>query len=92
MGEIDLAKNQTNIDLTMGFEHKMTNSHSTSKASSLKELPYFIDEKKSDKEVLRLPSQYRPSPVVMDTANIQAFMSKPVKVTLTLAEVLKVKP
>ena len=28
----------------------------------------------------------------MDTANIQTLMSTPIKVTLTLAEVLKVKP
>ena len=30
MVEIDLAKKQTNLDLVMGFEHEMTNSHSTS--------------------------------------------------------------
>ena len=32
MVEIDVAKKQTNIDLIMGFKHKMTNSLNTSKA------------------------------------------------------------
>ncbi|MCO5595831.1 hypothetical protein L7F22_049882 [Adiantum nelumboides] len=64
----------------------------TSKASGLKELPSFVDENGSDKEVLRVPSQYQPSPMVLDTANLQALLSTPAKVTLTMAEILKVKP
>ena len=42
--------------------------------------------------MLRLPSQYHPSLIAMDMANIQTLMSMPIKVALTLAEVLKVKP
>ena len=75
----------------MGFEHKMTNSHSTSKASGLKELPSFMNENASDKEVLKVPSQYQPSPTVMDTANLQILMSTPIKVSMTLAKILKAK-
>ena len=63
-----------------------------SKASSLKELPSFIKTERSDKEMLRIPPQYHPSSIIMDIANMQASMSTPVKVTLTLVEVLKVKP
>ena len=91
MAEIDLAKKQINIDLVMGFEHEMTNSHSTSRASSLKDLPSFIDKNGSDKEELRVPSQYHPSPTVMDTANLQILMSKPVKVSMMLTKILKAK-
>ena len=58
----------------------------------MKELPSFVKPERSDKEVLRVPSQYHPSPIIMDTANIQALMSTPIKVTLTLAKILKVKP
>ena len=90
--EIDLDKKQAKLDPIMGFEHKMTNSHSTSKASSLKELPSFIDENGSDKEMLRVPSQYHPNPTVMDIANLQILMSTPVKVSMTLAKILKAKP
>ena len=74
------------------YEDTQSSSSNESKASGMKELPSFINPKGSDKEVLRLPSQYHPSPKVMDTTNIQTFMSTPVMVTLTLAEILKVKP
>ena len=42
--------------------------------------------------MLKLPSQYHLSPIVMDVANIQMFMSMQIKVTLTLAKVLNFKP
>ena len=74
------------------YAKTQSSSLSKSKASGMKELPSFINPEGSDKEVLRLPYQYHPSPIVMDTANIQTFMSTPIKVTLTFAEVLKVKP
>ena len=103
--EIDLDKKQAKLDPIMGFEHKITTSHSTSKDLGLKELPSFIDEDESDKEVpsflddngsdkevLRVPSQYHPSPIVMDTANLQILMSTPVKVSMKLAKILKAKP
>ena len=70
----------------------MTSSHSTSKASSVKELASFIDENGSGKEILRLPSQYHPNPLVTDATNLQMLMSTPVKVSLTLAKILKAKP
>ena len=69
----------------------MTNSHSTSKIASIKELPCFIYESGSGREVLRVPSQYQPSPIVMDTANLQMLMSTSLKVSLTLAKILKAK-
>ena len=90
--EIDLDKKQVKLDPIMGFEHEMTNSHSTCRTSGLTELPSFIDENGSDKEVLRVPSQYHPNPTVMDTANLQILMSTPVKVSMKLAEILKAKP
>ena len=90
--EIDMDKKQAKLDPITGFEQKMTNSHSTSRALGLKELPSFIDENKSDKEMLRVPSQYHPSPTVMDTTNLQILMSTPVKVSMTLAKILKTKP
>ena len=58
----------------------------------MKEMPSFINKKGSDKEVLRVPSQYHPSLVVMDIVNLQNLLSTLVKVTLTLADLLKVKP
>ena len=59
--------------------------------SSMKVLPSFIDENGNDKEVLRVPSQYYPSPMVMDIAILQKLMSMPVKVKLSMDKILKVK-
>ena len=58
----------------------------------MKELPSFLDENKSGKEVLRVPSEYHPSPAVMDTANFHILMSALVKVSMTLAKILRAKP
>ena len=90
--EIDLERKQAQFDLITRYADTQSSSSNGSKASGMKELPSFINPEESDKEVLRLPSQYHPSPIVMDIANIQTFMSTPVMVTLTLAEALKVKP
>ena len=87
-----MEKKQAHFDLITRYADTQSSSLNESKTSGLKELPSFINLEGSDKEVLKLPSQYHPSPLVMDMANIQNFMSTPVMVTLTLAEVLKVKP
>ena len=63
---------------------------STSKASSMKELPLFLgNDADSVNDVKKIPSQYKPSASVMDTATLHVLLSTKVKVTLTLAEVLK---
>ena len=92
IAEADLNKKQAHIDLVTRYTDTELNSSSISKASSMKELPSFIKPKVNDKEELRVPSQYHPSPMVMDIANLQTLMSTPIKVTLTLANLLKVKP
>ena len=91
IAKIDLDKKQAHVDMVTRYANTQSSSLDGSKASSTKELPSFIKPKRSNKEVLKLPSQYHPSPIVMDTANIQTLMSTPIKVTLTLAEILKVK-
>ena len=40
----------------------------------------------------KVPRQYKKQPPVLDMENLHALMSTPVKVTLPLADVLKVKP
>ena len=47
-------------------------------------------EEKSD--IHKVPTQYKKQPPVLDMENLHALMSTPVKVTLPLAVVLKVKP
>ena len=68
--EIDLDKKQAHVDMVTKYAKTQSSSLTKSKASSMKELPSFIKLEGSDKEVLRLPSQYHPSPIVLDIANI----------------------
>ena len=70
IAKVDLDKKQAHIDMVTRYVETQSNSSRKSKVSSLKELPNFINPERSDKEVLKLPSQYHPSPIVMDTANI----------------------
>ena len=93
--EIDLDKEQMNFDIESRYGVAGPSSSKSSKASTMKELPSFLGDVDSAKDVRRVPSQYHPTPTpnVLDTANLQALLSTPVKVTLPLvANVLKVKP
>ena len=59
-----------------------------SKASHFKELPSFVRNFDSDKEVRGIPMQYSLSPIVLDMVNLQALLSTPTKVSLLLADML----
>ena len=41
--------------------------------------------------MLRVLSQYHTNPTIINIANLQMLISTPIKVSLTLAEILKVK-
>ena len=49
----------------------------------------FVD---SVDDVKKMPSQYKPSASMIDTATLHALLSAKVKVTMTLVEVLKRRP
>ena len=57
-----------------------------------KKLPSYVGDYKSRDNVRRVPTQYKPTTEVLDTANLQALLSAPVRVSLPLANVLKVRP
>ena len=42
--------------------------------------------------VRKVPTQYKSAPLVLDATNLHALMSTPVRVTMPLADVLRVKP
>ena len=56
IAEIDLDKKQAHIDMVTRYAKKQSSSLRKSKASSLKELPNFINPEGRDKDMLRLPS------------------------------------
>ena len=64
----------------------------SSKASIFKELPAFMGDYKSRDDVRKVPTQYKLTTEVLDIANLQALLSTPVRVSLSLADVLKVRP
>ena len=90
--QIDLDNKQVHFDIGSRYGDKISLKSKWSKASTMKELPSFLGDGGSDKDIWRVHSQYRTSPVVLDTSNLQALLSTPVKVILPLAEVLRVKP
>ena len=92
--EIDLDGKQVhfNIGSRYGEQISSKSKSKSSKASTMKELQSFLGDGGSDEDIRRVPSQYKPSPVILDTANLQALLSTPVKVTLPLVEVLRVRP
>ena len=92
IAKVDLDKRQASIGLVNGYANTKPNSLSASKASIMKELPSFIKLDVNEKEVLTISSLSHPSPVFMDTANIQTLMSTPLKAMLTLENLSKVKP
>ena len=63
-----------------------------SKARSNKTLPSFIGEFDERSDIRKVPTQYKSLPPVLHAANLHALLSTPIKVTLPLADVLRVKP
>ena len=63
-----------------------------SKANSIRTLPSFVGDYEVKSDIHKVPTQYKKKPPVLDMENLHALISTPVKVTLPLAGVLKVKP
>ena len=94
MPMIDLDKKQAPMDNVSRYlmDGPTPNQAVSSKASTFKELPSFVGDDESDGDVKKVPTQYKPSPQMIDSTNLQALLSTPVKVSLPLADVLKVRP
>lgn len=89
--KIKLDKKHVNFDIGSRYGGETSSKHKSSKASTMKKLPSFLEDKESNKEVRRVPSRYMPSPMILDMANLQALLPAPVKVTLPFRDILKVK-
>ncbi|MCO5561039.1 hypothetical protein L7F22_014660 [Adiantum nelumboides] len=63
-----------------------------SKPQSLKTLPSFIDEHEAKSEMRIVPSQIRAIPKMIDTKSLQEMLSTSVTCTITLSELLKIRP
>ncbi|MCO5564867.1 hypothetical protein L7F22_018535 [Adiantum nelumboides] len=63
-----------------------------SKPESLKTLPSYIGEHEAKSETRVVPSQRKAIPKMMDTKSMHEVMSAPIQCTITLFELLKIKP
>ncbi len=63
-----------------------------SRPASLKTLPPYLGEYEAKSEIRALPSQRRTGPKKIDAKALTDILSTPVKCTITLAELLKIKP
>ena len=79
LGEIDLEKELVKIEIASRYQAIGPITFQLSKASTFKELPFFVGDYRSDNDVRKVPSQYKPSPIVLDIANLQVLLSTPMR-------------
>ena len=89
--EIDLDKPCANVDLESRYGDCGSEDTEKPKANSFRTLPSFMGDFETKSDIHKVPTQYKSKPPVLDMENLHALMSTPVKVTLPLADVLKVK-
>ncbi|MCO5578698.1 hypothetical protein L7F22_032543 [Adiantum nelumboides] len=63
-----------------------------SKPESLKTLPSYIGEHEAKSETRVVPSQRKAIPKMMDTKSMHELMSAPIQCTITLFQLLKIRP
>ena len=92
IAEIDLEKEKLNLDIPSRYQAVGPTTSRSSKASIFKELPSFVEDFDNDEDVRKVLTQYNPGSTMLDMTSLQALLSTLVKVSLPLANVLKVKP
>ena len=81
-----------NLYIALRYQAVGPTTSRSSKASIFKELPSFVGDYESRDDIWKVPTQYKPTTKVLDTANLQALFSTLVRVSLPLVDVLKVRP
>ena len=90
LAKLDLDKPQANLEIQYRYNMAEPSNTSSSKVSSMKELPSFLgNDADSVDDVKKILSQYKQSASMIDTTTLHALLSIKVKVIMTLAEVLK---
>ena len=68
--EIDLDKKQITMDKVSRYLDAGADLEEESKASAFKELPSFLGKYGSEEGIKKVPTQYKPSPKIMDSTNL----------------------
>ena len=73
--EMDLDRPQANLEIQSRYNMVEPSDTSSSKVSSMKELPLFLgNDAGSVDDVKKISSQYKPSASVIDTATLHALL------------------
>ena len=90
--EIDFDQKTLELELRSEYGDAGSEKSEDSKAETLKTLPSYQGDYEAKSDIRKLPSVQNKPAAVLDLVNLSALMSAPIKVTLPLADVLKVKP
>ena len=70
IAEIDLEKEQLNLDIALRYQAARPTTSRSSKASIFKEFPSFVGDYESGDDIRKVPTQYKPTTKVLDMANL----------------------
>ena len=90
--EIDFDQKTLELELRSEYGDAGSEKSEESKADTFKTLPSYQGSYEAKSDVRKLPSVQGKPPIVQDFVNLAALMSAPIKVTLPLTDVLRVKP
>ena len=90
--EIDFDQKTMELQLRSDNYDRESEKSGDSKAETLKTLPSYQGDYKAASEIHKIPSQKLDSFLKLDIANLTALMSAPIRCTLPLADVLRVRP
>ena len=90
--EVDFDQKTLELELRSDNYDGESEKSENSKAETLKTLPSYQGDYEAVSGIHKLPSQKLDSSPKLDIANLTALMSAPIRCTLPLADVLRVRP
>ena len=90
--EIDFDQKTLELEFKSQYGDVGSEKSESSKAETMKTLPSFQGDYKAQSNIKKLPSHKKQAPPVFDMINLSALLAAPIKCTLPLADILKVKP
>ena len=90
--ELEFDRNTLEMGARSDYGDQASEASQESKAETLKTLPSYLGSYEAKSEIKKFPNLQMPSHKDLDITNLSALMSAPIKCTLPLSDILKVKP
>ena len=90
--ELDFNQKTLEMGVRSDYGDQASEASQESKAETLKTLPSYLGSYEAKSETKKFPNLQMPSHKDLDITNLSALMSAPIKCTLPLSDILKVKP